>query len=58
MKNQTVRRVAPDQAERFSPLPSRGLTADQVRRRVADGLVNVVSASQGKSYARILRDNC
>ncbi len=57
MKNQTVRRVAPDQAERFSPLPSRGLTADQVRRRVADGLVNVVSASQGKSYARILRDN-
>ena len=33
------------------------MTADQVRRRVADGLVNVVSASQGKSYARILRDN-
>lgn len=57
MKTQTARRIAPDQAERFSPSADRGLTEEQVRQRVDEGLVNVASANHGKSYARILREN-
>lgn len=57
MKEQHSRRVAPADAERYAPDAHAGLTSEQVRRRVEDGLDNVVSASQGKSYGRILRDN-
>ena len=57
MKKQHVRRVEPDAAERYMPDARTGLTDGQVARRISDGLTNVASTSQGKSYGRILRDN-
>ena len=57
MKKHNIPRTPPQQAERYSPDVREGLSDAQAARRVSEGLNNVVSASQGKSYGRILRDN-
>ena len=57
MKKHNIQRTPPQQAERYSPDVREGLSDAQAARRVSEGLNNVVSASQGKSYGRILRDN-
>ena len=57
MKKHNIPRTPSQQAERYSPDVREGLSDAQAARRVSEGLNNVVSASQGKSYGRILRDN-
>ena len=44
-------------AERFNPPPEKGLSFSQVQSRIANGYVNVVSSSRGKSYGRIIFSN-
>lgn len=57
MSKQHKKRADAGHVSRYSPDPRTGLNASQVDARIRDGLSNVTSASQGKSYARILRDN-
>ena len=45
------------QAERFSPDPETGLTAGQVKERIAAGLVNTPAKPPGKSVRDIIADN-
>ena len=51
------RGVDPARAERYSPDAETGLIAEQVDKRIEDGLVNVTSRSVGRSYPRIIFSN-
>ena len=57
MKKHIISRTPSSQAERYSPDVHIGLSDEQAADRVREGLNNVMSESQGKSYGRILRDN-
>ena len=51
--NQTARR----QVERFRPDPRRGLSHEQVQRRVKEGLHNGVTGIKSKTEGQIIREN-
>lgn len=57
MRKHIQNHISSAEAERFSPDVHEGLTSEQAARRTSEGLNNVVRASQGKSYGRILREN-
>jgi len=50
-------RMLPEDTERFHPSPTKGLTAEEVKRRVEDGLTNAVQDSTSRTYRQIFFEN-
>ena len=56
-KDRKPKEIPLEKAERFQPLTEQGLTAEQVRQRETEGLVNRDLKKKGKSYTRIFISN-
>ena len=57
MKKKVVEAAKAENAERFKATQEQGLTEEQVRQRISEGLVNDDQALPTKSIKRIFYDN-